>query len=47
MLGKQVLNSDFTSNGVSDIALPKLATGIYIVHLATENGTLNKKITLE
>ena len=47
MLGKQVLNSNFSSNGVSDIALTKLATGIYIVHLASENGTLNKKITLE
>jgi hypothetical protein len=47
MLGKQVLSTSFTSNGVSDVALPKLATGIYIVQLATETGTVNKKITLE
>ncbi|APZ45534.1 hypothetical protein BW723_04155 [Polaribacter reichenbachii] len=47
ILGKQVLNTSFTSNGVSDVNLPSLATGIYIVQLSTENGMLNKKITLE
>ena len=47
ILGKQVLNTSFVSNGVQDIALPKLTTGIYIVQLENENGTLNKKIILE
>ena len=47
MLGKQAMNIRFTSNGVQDISLPNLASGIYIVQLATENGKLNKKITLE
>lgn len=47
ILGKQVLNTYFTSNGVSDVNLPSLAKGIYIVQLSTENGMLNKKITLE
>jgi hypothetical protein len=47
ILGKQVLNTTFTSNGVQDISLPNLATGIYIVQLETEAGKLNKKITLE
>lgn len=47
ILGKQVLNTSFTSNGVSDINLPSLATGIYVVQLSTENGMLSKKITLE
>lgn len=47
VLGKQVISSDFTSNGVHNVSLPNLATGVYIVQLETENGKLNKKITLE
>jgi hypothetical protein len=47
ILGKQILNSSFTSNGIQDISLPKVAAGIYIVQLETETGKLNKKITLE
>ena len=47
MLGKQVLTNSFTSNGVQDITLPNIATGVYIVTLETENGKLNRKITLE
>ena len=47
ILGKQVLNAAFESNGIKDISLPKLAKGIYIVQLETAEGTLNKKIILE
>ena len=47
ILGKQVLRTSFKSQGVSEIALPKLAKGVYIVQLETENGKLNKKIILE
>ena len=47
LLGKEVLKSSFTSNGVKDISLPKLAKGVYIVQLETKNGKLNKKIILE
>ncbi len=47
ILGKQVMNTSFKSNGVSNISLPKLATGVYIVQLETEKGKLNKKIILE
>lgn len=47
ILGKQVLNKTFKTNGVSDITLPKLTSGVYIVQLETENGKLNKKIILE
>jgi hypothetical protein len=47
MLGKQVFENSFISNGVQDITLPSLSTGIYIVQLETETGSLNKKITLE
>ena len=47
ILGKQVMNISFTSNEVQDISLPNLASGIYIIQLATENGKLNKRITLK
>ncbi|MGK0452643.1 MAG: hypothetical protein ACJAYY_000094 [Paraglaciecola sp.] len=47
VLGKQVLNSAFESNGIKDISLPRLAKGIYIVQLETAEGNLNKKIVLE
>ncbi|WP_158839541.1 T9SS type A sorting domain-containing protein [Polaribacter sp. L3A8] len=46
-LGKQVMNSNFTSNNNIEIALPILASGIYFVKLETESGRLNKKIILE
>ena len=47
LLGKQILNSSFTTNGVEDISLPQLSTGIYIIQLESGKGTLNKKIILE
>jgi hypothetical protein len=47
MLGKQLLNSYFITNGVQDISLPQLSTGIYLIQLESEKGTLNKKIILE
>ena len=47
VLGKQMMNTFFTSNGVKEISLSKLTKGIYIVQLETENGKLNKKIILE
>ncbi|WP_087564578.1 T9SS type A sorting domain-containing protein [Polaribacter sp. SA4-10] len=47
LLGKQVFNTSFKSNGVKDIALPKLATGVYVVKLKTDKGNLSKKIILE
>ena len=47
ILGKQVLKTSFKSNGVSEISLPKLATGVYIAQLENEAGKLNKKIVLE
>ncbi|SDS58437.1 Por secretion system C-terminal sorting domain-containing protein [Polaribacter sp. KT25b] len=47
VLGKQMINTSFESNGVKDISLSKLATGLYIVQLETETGKLNKKIILE
>ncbi|MEO9571322.1 MAG: lamin tail domain-containing protein [Polaribacter sp.] len=47
ILGKQIINTSFLSNGVKEISLPKLAKGVYIVQLETEKGKLNKKIILE
>lgn len=47
ILGKQVLNTSFTANGVKEIALPNVAKGVYLVQLTTESGKLNKKIILE
>jgi hypothetical protein len=47
ILGRQVLNTSFESNGTKDISLPSLAKGVYIVHLETVEGALNKKIILE
>jgi hypothetical protein len=47
ILGKQVMQTSFTATGVRDIALSKLAPGMYIVQLETEAGKLNKKIVLE
>lgn len=47
ILGKQVLDTSFQSNGTKEISLPILAKGIYVVQLETRTGTLNKKIILE
>jgi len=47
ILGRQVLNAAFESNGTKDISLPRLAKGVYIVQLETAEGKLNKKIILE
>lgn len=47
VLGKQVLNTSFQSNGVHEVSLPNLSTGLYIVQLENESGKLNKKIVLE
>jgi hypothetical protein len=47
LTGKQVLNASFKSNGVKDIAIPKLATGVYVVKLKTDTGMFSKKIILE
>jgi hypothetical protein len=47
LLGKQVFANAYNTTGVINMNLPKLATGLYVVQLETEKGTLNKKITLE
>jgi hypothetical protein len=47
LTGKQLLNTSFKSNGVKDIAIPKLASGIYVVKLKTDTHKFSKKIILE
>lgn len=47
VLGKQVLNTSFSANGVKEITLPNVAKGVYIIQLQTESGKLSKKIILE
>ena len=47
ILGKQVLNTSFSSNGIKDVYLSNLSAGIYVVQLETSTRQLNKKITLE
>tara|TARA_R110001632_G_scaffold105447_1_gene214852 strand:+ start:386 stop:2953 length:2568 start_codon:yes stop_codon:yes gene_type:complete len=47
ILGKQVLSTSFEGSGVNDITLPNVRTGVYIIQLETENGTLNKKVIIE
>lgn len=47
ILGKQVLETTFNSNGVYDVNLPALNTGVYIAQLENDNGKINKKIVLE
>lgn len=47
VLGKHLFNASFIGNGTNDIQIPKLSTGVYIIHLQTSNGTLSKKIIIE
>lgn len=47
ILGKNVLSSSFSSKGVSEVNLPNLSSGVYIVQLITEKGKTSKKIVLE
>ena len=47
ILGKKVLNNSFIANGINEVTLPNIKTGIYIVQLETENGTLNRKVIIK
>ncbi len=47
ILGKLVLQKQLQINGVTDVSIPKLPSGVYFIQLHTEKGKLNKKIILE
>ena len=45
-LGKQVLETSFQGQGANNIALPALASGVYVIQLTTESRIINRKIIL-
>ena len=47
ILGRQVLNTSFSSKGNKDVSLPNLSSGVYIIKLENEEGAISKKIILE
>ncbi|PQJ78695.1 T9SS type A sorting domain-containing protein [Polaribacter porphyrae] len=47
VLGKQILATSFKANGLNDILLPNLKTGVYLVRLKTKNSKFVKKIIIE
>ncbi len=48
ILGKQLLKTSFQANGLNDIKLPNLKTGIYIVQIESEDRKkLNKKVIIQ
>lgn len=47
ILGKQVMNASFIGDGMNDVSIPSLSSGLYIIQLETETGKLNKKVIIE
>lgn len=47
ILGKQILKTSFTANGVNDVTTPNLKAGIYVVQIENQKGALNRKIIIE
>ncbi|MDX8553185.1 T9SS type A sorting domain-containing protein [Tenacibaculum sp. 1B UA] len=47
ILGKEILNKNITSNGVSKISLSEVSSGVYIVKLNSDLGEITKKIILK
>lgn len=47
MLGKKVLETSFVSKVSKEISLPNLSRGVYLIHLETKRGKLNKKIIID
>jgi hypothetical protein len=47
IVGQQVLQAVFDANGIKDLALPKLAKGVYIIQLTTKAGISTQKTLLE
>lgn len=47
ILGKELLNTSFEANTSNEISLPKTTSGVYVVKLQTEKGSITKKIVIE
>ena len=45
--GKQVMAKKFVAQPVKDIALPNLATGVYIVNVVSDKMEYTKKLLIE
>ncbi|MDE1206064.1 T9SS type A sorting domain-containing protein [Tenacibaculum larymnensis] len=47
ILGKEIINRNIISNGVSKVSIPSVATGVYIVKLNSNLGEVSKKVILK
>ena len=47
IMGKQVLNTSFEGQSVNDVKLPNLNTGVYVVTLVSDEGSVNKKLIIK
>jgi hypothetical protein len=47
VVGQELMSTVFVSSSVSNIGLPNLSKGVYLVKLEMEAGILNKKIVIE
>lgn len=47
VLGKELLSTEITSNGLSNLQIPKLITGIYLLKMSTSEREATKKIILK
>ena len=47
LLGKEVMNASFTTNGLKHISIPKLARGTYTLRIKPTSNQLNREIILE
>ena len=47
ILGKQLYQQELKSSNVNDLTLSSVQTGIYIVHVTSESGSISKKIVLK
>ena len=47
LLGKEVMNASFTTNGLKNISIPKLTRGTYTLRIKPTSNQLNREIILE
>ena len=47
ILGKEIINRNIISNGVSKVSIPSVAAGVYIVKLNSNLGEVSKKVILK
>ena len=47
ILGKEMFSKSFTTNGVENIKIPNVNSGVYLINVENANKSLKKKIVLE